>query len=423
MQPGLRTEIQRLVALTIGLLGIGHLIGYPLITLLAGGAGYFLLSFHHFRRITAWLASDREIYPPEVSGLWSDITDPGYRLKKALEARNRDYTGLALRIRQITSALDDGMILLEPDGSLEWWNPAANEMLRLRADDKGEYLGNLVRNPLFVDFLHQDTFDQPLELYSPYDPHRIFQFSAGRYGQGDIVLVMRDITRLRNLEEMRKEFVANISHELRTPLTVLTGYIETLQDDSDNIPAHWQRALRQMEQQTERLNGLAEDLVMLARLESTEPKTDREPVGLYPILSTIVEGARTLWQDSHTLELKCEPGLTLAGEKRELQSAFSNLVDNAIQHNPQGCAITVSARRVEGGVRVRVADDGVGIDPQHLPRLTERFYRVDSSRATATGGTGLGLAIVKHVLNRHHGSLRIRSTLGRGSIFTCFFRD
>ena len=230
-----------------------------------------------------------------------------------------------------------------------------------------------------------------------------------------------DITRLRQLEEMRKEFVGNISHELRTPLTVLTGYIETLQDqDMQNLPAAWPKALQQMGQQTERMNLLAEDLVMLSRLETTDA-SHKVQVDLDQLFVPIIDNALALSGEKHTISINsCDQPL-LEGDAKELHSALSNLVYNAVKHNPEGCDIAIVIKHNADALTVSISDTGLGIDPLHIPRLTERFYRADSSRATQSGGTGLGLAIVKHVLLRHNGELKIESTLGKGATFTCRF--
>ena len=421
MQEGLRAEIQTLFLLAIALVIVGYLNGMVAETLILGGAGYTAYTLAKINRLYKWLASDKSTMPPEMSGVWGDISDELYRLNQRVEQAKKNYSGLALRIRQITSALDDGMILLDADLCLDWWNPSASALLDFKPPDKGKYITNLIRNPVFVDFIQRDTFDQPLEMRAPGDPVRIYHFMAGKFGRGEVILMVRDITRLRHLEEMRKEFVANISHELRTPLTVLMGYLETLQG-SETPPPSWRRILDQMDQQTRRLNSLAEDLLMLSRLESTPRSTHTGTVDICNLLASIVENARVVSPDVHTISLDCSPGLTLAGgEHRELHSAFSNLIFNAIKHNPGGCHIDVRAREAGDQLVVEVADDGVGIDEKHLPRLTERFYRVDESRAATSGGTGLGLAIVKHVLARHNGSLQIRSTLSKGSTFSCVF--
>ncbi len=421
MQEGLRAEIRRIIALALFLLVFGLLNGFPLVTLLLGGTVYMIFTLSRINRLYAWLAADTDTMPPEASGVWGDISDNLYKLKRRIDQSQKNYTSLALRIRQITSALDDGMLLLNADHTLDWWNPAATELLHLRERDKGENIVNLIRNPQFVDFINNRDFSQPLELRTPYDPQRIVLFSAGSFGRGEIVVVAQDITRLRHLEEIRKEFVANVSHELRTPLTVLSGYIETLQSSGDDLAPHWQRALAQMDQQTRRLGALADDLVMLARLESSQFVANRLPVDICALLRSVVEDQQLLCADTHRLTLRCQPGLIIAGESRELHSVFANLVVNAIRHNPRGCDILVHARACGDNLVVRVADNGVGIDPKHIPRLTERFYRADDSRATSSGGTGLGLAIVKHALGRHNATLRIRGAPGKGAVFSCRF--
>lgn len=421
MQDGLRSEIQRLILLAVVLTIIGVYNGLFFETLVVGGLLYTVITVSKIRKIYNWLASDKDTMPPEMSGVWGDIADELYRYKQRLEQAKKNYTALALRIRQITSALDDGMILLNADRTLDWWNPSATKLLNLREEDRDDVISNLIRNPDFVRFIHSETFDHPLEMRSPRDPSLIYQFMAGEFGRGELVLMVRDITRLRRLEEMRKEFVANISHELRTPLTVLVGYIETLQLNVDELPPHWQKALAQMDQQTKRLSSLADDLVMLSQLESTASPARRQLVDLRTLLEGIVESVRVI-TGKHTITLDCEAGLEMPGEARELNSAFSNLIFNAVKHNPDGCDIRVAAYSTNDEIIVAISDTGTGIDEKHLPRLTERFYRVDDSRTSSSGGTGLGLAIVKHALARHHGSLNIKSELSRGSTFTCRFR-
>jgi two-component system, OmpR family, phosphate regulon sensor histidine kinase PhoR len=423
VQEGYGNEIQRILILTVVMGIVGFATGFTQLAIIIGLAGYILYSLRNSRKLYQWLARDANDMPPEMSGILGDFSDEFYRCRQRVEQAKRNYTALALRIRQITSAVDDGMILLNADRTLDWWNPSATNLLHFKDRDQGEVISNLIRNPTFVRFIHGTTFDQPLEMRSPQDPNRIFLFMGGTFGRGEVILMVRDVTRLRNLEEMRKEFVANISHELRTPLTVLTGYLETLQDSTVEVPATWQRALTQMEQQTRRLNALTEDLVMLSRLESSPPESHRQQVDLHNLLHSIVDNARVVSLDTHEVTLECEDDIEIPGSSQELHSAFSNLVFNAIRHNPQGCDIHVRCYRHLDDIVVEVRDTGSGIDSKHLPRLTERFYRVDDSRTTASGGTGLGLAIVKHVLGRHQGKLSITSTLGKGSSFVCTFKE
>lgn len=421
MQEGLGSEFQRILLVVVVMLIIGASSGYIIEAMLFGLGAYLVYTLRNVRKLYRWLAQDDNGLPPEMSGVLGDLSDEFYRSRQRVEQAKKNYTALALRIRQITAAVDDGIVLLNTDRSLDWWNPSATALLDFKSTDQGEVISNLIRNPVFVNYILGNDFSRPLEMRSPQNPAQIFLFMASTFGRGEIVLMVRDITRLRNLEEMRKEFVANISHELRTPLTVLIGYIETLEANSDALPPSWKKALLQMDQQTKRLNALTDDLVMLSRLESSPPEAHRQNVDLGNMLASIVDNARIISQGSHSITLSCENNIGLPGTSRELHSAFSNLIFNAVKHNPQGCEVAVSCYRRGDEVIVDVKDNGSGVDSKHLPRLTERFYRVDDSRTTASGGTGLGLAIVKHVLARHNGKLVITSTLGRGSTFSCVF--
>ena len=419
MHRGLKAEIRRIALLTLFLLLTGFLWGHILLTLLLGGSLYMLWTFVHISRLYDWLDQSAEGPPPEASGVWGDMTDFLYRMQQRNERAKQSRRQLAERVKDITSALADGIIILTPDRELEWWNPAAEKLLGLVKRDRGQSMTNLVRDPRFVVFIQSDALPPPLELSSPEDPTRTLLFTAATFGDGNIILVAQDITRLRNLEQMRQDFVANISHELRTPLTVLSGYIETLQDNADQLPRGWAKALLQMGQQTERLNALANDLVMLSQLESNRKPPSRAPIMLDQLLQQIAEDARMVAGDNYLIETDCATDTPFKGEYKELYSAFSNLVLNAIKHNPAGVRVQIRCFHTASDIVVEICDNGSGIDPKHLPRLTERFYRVDQSRATSTGGTGLGLAIVKHVLMRHGGSMKIDSTLGKGSCFRC----
>ncbi len=421
MQRGLRVELQRITLLAMALAIAGVFNGYPTLTLLVGGGLYMAWTLLKILRLYQWLDAGGRGIPPDASGVWGDISDQLYRLQKRNTRAKNELRAVVKRVRKITSALDEGLIILDAEHGVDWWNPAATKLLGLRSEDLYQPITNLLRTPAFVQFIQAGNFDLPLELPAPNEPQRLLQFSARVFGKAETALVVMDITRLRQLEEMRKEFVGNISHELRTPLTVLTGYIETLQDQaSADLPATWSKALGQMGQQTERMNLLAEDLLLLSRLETTTAPA-KVAVQLEPLFAPIIDNARALSGDRHNISFSsCDQPL-LDGDARELHSALSNLVYNAVRHNPQGCDIAIAIERRAGSLNVSISDTGLGIDPLHIPRLTERFYRADSSRATQSGGTGLGLAIVKHVLLRHDGELDIASTLGKGATFTCRF--
>ncbi|HEX5843209.1 MAG TPA: phosphate regulon sensor histidine kinase PhoR, partial [Pseudomonas sp.] len=260
------------------------------------------------------------------------------------------------------------------------------------------------------------------ELPSPINDRCRLQFHVTQYGNRELLMLVRDITRLYQLEQMRKDFVANVSHELRTPLTVIAGYLETLLDNVEDVNPRWLRALQQMQQQGGRMQSLLNDLLLLAKLEATDYPSDNQPVAVDLLLLSIKNDAQALSAERHhRISLEADPHLKLKGSEAELRSAFSNLVFNAVKYTPDEGKIHVRWWSDEQGAHLSVQDTGLGIEAKHLPRLTERFYRVDSSRASNTGGTGLGLAIVKHVLLRHRARLDIASSLGQGSTFTCHF--
>lgn len=419
MYRGYRTELQRIAVITIGLIVAGTLAGNVTGVLLLGGGVYLAWSLHQMREAIHWLEREDNGHPPPALGVWDNFTDYVYRLRQKNRASETNMRTLTEHIVRLTAALDEGMITLASDGTLEWLNPAAANLLKLRKDDRGQPITNLVRDPVFRRFIHKKDFGHPLELLAN-DDRTSLLFSGAEFGQGEIVLVVRDVTRLRQLENMRKDFVANISHELRTPLTVLAGYLESMEDSAAFVAPNWQRPLRSMAQQTHRMNTLCNDLLLLSRMESLDARDEPQPVALQPLLAQIVAETRSIASDVFQFSLDCPEDIVLSGDSGELTSVFSNLAVNAVRHNQEGARIGIS---VELGdeLRVVISDDGVGIDAKHLSRLTERFYRVESSRSSVTGGTGLGLAIVKHALNRHDARLEVHSTLGKGSRFTCHF--
>lgn len=421
MQHSARSELLTLGIGIFLLVPFGVLIGHLPSTLALGATAYLVLHARRLRRLQRWLTTSDAERPPHIPGIWGAVAEEFYRHRRDLRREQLAHANLAARVRQITAALEDGLILLDRRLQLDWWNHSAARLLKLRDSDRGSNITNLVRNPLFTAYIQQAGFDQPLEIYAPQDEKRTYQYLAGRYGQGEVVLVVRDITRLRSLEELRKVFVANVSHELRTPLTVMVGYLETMADQGAQLPEMWRKVLPQMQQQARRLTSLTDDLLTLSQLESTPPAPKLDAIELHSLLQTVAGHARDLSKGVHEIVVDCPPGLTLRGVSKELYSAFTNLAFNAIRHNPKGCKVTLSARQEQDHVVVAVSDDGVGIDRKHLPHLTERFYRVDEARASASGGSGLGLAIVKHVLARHQGQLEIHSQPGKGSTFSCRF--
>jgi two-component system phosphate regulon sensor histidine kinase PhoR len=388
-------------------------------------AGLILCLFHHMRHLRAlhhWLVSDVQSPPPEASGLWGELFDRFYRHQKRQRLTQERLRNTLQRIQESSEAMRDSVVMLDSSGDLEWWNSAAEKMLGLQTrHDRGQHVTNLLRDPRFIDYFHARDYREPLTLPSPIDERRILQFQITLYGDDERLLMARDITRLHRLEEMRRDFVANVSHELRTPLTVLAGYLETYSDHSDQLPPRLARGLGQMKEQADRMQNLVNDLLMLSRLEIDQTDDDHRPLAMDALLEEICRDAEALSEGRQQIEVQVEESRWLIGSEQEIRSAVSNLAFNAVRYTFRGCRITLRWKSHPRGACLEVADDGLGIDPVHIPRLTERFYRVDKGRSTATGGTGLGLAIVKHVLLRHDARLEIHSRPGQGALFRCIF--
>ncbi len=407
---------------------LGHFFGQGLLGVSAALALISGWTLVHIFRLLRWLeqAAIKEIDPPESHGLWGVIFDGIYRVQKYRSGSRDRLKEVVERIQESTAALDDGIVMLDPVGNLEWWNRAAEDFLSLKSpDDQGQLITNLVRDPLFTKHINnKHAHKETVEITSPEKGDRDLQINTTPYGAGNRLLLIRDITRLNQLEIMRKDFVANVSHELRTPLTVIAGYLETLLDTPEeqvHIPPIWRKALLRMNEQSQRMQNLVADLLLLSRLESVA-NDHSEPVDLRSLLEKIVADAQSLsGEHQHQISLDCESGVSIEGNKNELRSALSNLAFNAVRYTPAGGSIHIRFKKTRQGGKVIVEDNGVGIDPVHIPRLTERFYRIDKGRSLATGGTGLGLAIVKHVLLRHDATLSINSFPGKGSRFTCQF--
>ena len=382
---------------------------------------YLWRSLRDLERLRAWLRNTEQDVP-DSNGSWDEVFQGIYQLRRN-ERRSRDnLLNIIERARASVSALEEAVTLIDSNGNLEWWNPAAQALLGIRARDLGQPILNLIRTPSFNRYFQNGPYEDGLKTPSPRFPGQHLQFEITRFGDNDRLMIVYDITRLHNLEQMRKDFVANVSHELRTPLTVLSGYLETLNEQVDDFAPRWSRALTQMQQQATRMNNLVNDLLMLSRLESQPDDRKPQIVDVPRLLRQIHLDADSMAKPKgQSVTLEVEDGLSLLGREADLRSAFSNLVTNAVKYTPDNGLIHVRWWSDSQGAYFRVSDNGIGIDPVHVPRLTERFYRADAARSSATGGTGLGLAIVKHVLMQHKAQLDIHSDLGKGSRFTCVF--
>lgn len=416
--------VRRLLLLVGACLLLGFITGQYAWVLAGGLAIHLGWTLSQLLRLHKWLREHKpDEPPPDGYGLWGEVFDSIYHLQRRNQKARGRLQAVIDRVQESTAALKDAVLMLDSHGNLEWWNRAAETLLGLKTpQDSGQQLANLVRDPRFKEYFERGNYADALEIPSPINDRRRLQFHITRYGNREHLLLVRDVTRLYQLEQMRKDFVANVSHELRTPLTVIAGYLETLLDNVEAINPRWLRALQQMQQQGARMQTLLNDLLLLAKLEATDYPSDNQPVAADLMLLSIKNDAQALsGEHQHRITLEADPHLKLKGSEAELRSAFSNLVFNAVKYTPAGGDIRIRWWGDEQGAHLSVSDTGMGIEAKHVPRLTERFYRVDSSRASNTGGTGLGLAIVKHVLLRHRGNLEISSVPGKGSTFTCHF--
>ena len=428
MRPGMSTEIWRIVLVGLFTLFFGWSLGYTFEVIFIGVGCYLLWTFSIISKLFDWIDKGMRGIPPDAGGVWGEISDTLNRQRRRHRRALEKMRHTIKRVTRVTEALEEGVLVLRSDVTLDWWNSSAKRLLGLRSSDRGSAIINLIRDPEFVSYIHQPEFIGSIQMPSSSQEGRLLLFTASHFGDNEIVLVIADITRMNNLETVRKEFVGNISHELRTPLTVIRGYIETLQDLPSNT-AIADRAFKQMATQVSRMQSLADDLILLSRFEGAEYESDGgsdaqqsyPSTNLFNLLSEIMVEAEQLSGGRHSLELDCCEAISLSVEPSSLRSALGNLVFNAVRHNPQGATISISVTEPNAAVSIAIADDGVGIDPLEIPRLTERFYRGDNSRNSDTGGSGLGLAIVKHAVTSCGGELQINSRLGQGAVFICSF--
>jgi two-component system, OmpR family, phosphate regulon sensor histidine kinase PhoR len=387
-------------------------------------SGYLLIHLKNLYRLDQWLGA-RKIEPPDTRGLWGNVFHQIYRLQRRNRKRKRKLTQMLRRFQDSTAAMPDATVVLNAQHRIEWFNKAAIKLLGLQAQDVATPINNLLRHPTFTEYLYRPSCNprESIKIPSPLDSEHILRIHLVPYDVNMRLLIARDVTELQRLEQVRQDFVANVSHELRTPLTVITGFIETMQDSFENQELReWEHPLNLMAQQASRMQNIVNDLLLLSRLESEVPRNLRKVVDIPDILMNLIQDAQALSGDQvHHIESFVDQTLKIYGQPDELTSAFSNIIFNAVRYTPSGGKITIRWYHDDFNGYFSVEDTGEGIAEQHIPRLTERFYRVDVGRSRDHGGTGLGLAIVKHVLQRHHAKLHIHSQLSKGSTFTCTF--
>lgn len=418
-------ELQRLACLLIGCFLLGWLLGFPWQGVVVGCAVYLTWNFSQLLRIHAWLTSqDKHEEPPELLGLWGAVCDKIYYLQRDQKRIQLQLEADVAYLRSSFSSLSDAVVMVNGHGTIDWCNDAARSILGLRhPQDLGQHLLHLFRDPAFVKYFDSNDYHAGIEVLAPNDVDRTLWVQLTLFGKGDRLVFARDITEVQKLEQVRRDFVSNVSHELRTPLTVINGYIDNFYMFIDKVP-QLELPLQQMSQNAQRMEYLLRDLIDLSRLETLPNEMHSTSVSLSLLSKMVVEEAKaSLGESQRNIVCDIEDNISIFGNQLELHSALLNLVVNACKYTLEDDEIYLRCYKNAQGIYFSVEDTGVGIDPIHIPRLTERFYRVDPSRSINTGGTGLGLAIVKHVLMRHDAELLIESSLGLGSVFTCHFSE
>jgi two-component system phosphate regulon sensor histidine kinase PhoR len=383
-------------------------------------AALLYLDRREFRKLRRWAAQPRLNDPPEAGGSWGEVFNLLHRHRRATLRRRRELARLMVRSRRGAQALPYGVAVLDVRYRLDWCNAAAQEQLGLDPErDRGQPIVNMVRAPEFVEYLRAGAFDEPLQLKAA-GGRRTLSLQVISFGDEERLLLSQDVTGAVQVEAMRRDFVANVSHELRTPLTVLAGFLETIQDlklDAGRVRDY----VGLMAPQAERMKRLIDDLLTLSVLEHAPAPPAATRVALRPLLERVRAQTEALSGGKHRISLEATGRNDLLGAEKELESAFLNLASNAVRYTPAGGEIRLRWQASDEGGEFSVQDSGIGIDPEHLPRLTERFYRVDRGRSRETGGTGLGLSIVKHALARHQAALGVESVPGKGSRFSARF--
>ena len=372
-------------------------------------------------RVEWWVRHRSFADPPDIGGVWGEIISQIVRLHRRKRFHKQRFVQLMRQLQSSTAALPTGVVILNPQREIVWFNRMAGRLLDLRRTaDLGLRIENLLREPEFTRYLKVQDYANPVIVRRASRADSYLSLQIVPYGEGQQLLLAADVSRQMRLEAVRRDFVANASHELRSPLTVISGYLETLSQDPA-LDRDLAGPVAEMRRQAERMTAIIHDLLELSRLEQTAERVGGEPVDIAALLALLRKDVLARPVHPREVRVRLDSDAALMGAESEIQSAFSNLVDNAAKYTHAEGAVEMRWWVDEDGGHFSVTDTGIGIPSEHIPRLTERFYRVDEGRSRATGGSGLGLAIVKHVLQRHGAQLEVRSALGKGSTFTCHF--
>jgi len=387
--------------------------------------GLLLYLVNHIRwihQLNNWLKTPDIRQVPEGSGLWEDVYSSLLKYERSNTLKQTELNSALERFQIVANAIPDGLVILSAANTIEWCTSHAEYQLGLDLrTDQNLPIVNLLRSSHFIAYLYNEVYDEPFKLKDVKSTESTLEIWLIPLATKQKLLISRDVTQIEKVDAMRRDFIANVSHELRTPLTVVGGFIETLSDMEGAIPESIRSYFGMMQDQTTRMRRLIEDLLTLSHIESNTQAPDNNPINMSMLMNMLLNDANALSQGKHKINAQTNPHFDLTGAVDELQSALGNLVSNAIRYTPEGGEINISWQLHHNQGVFSVSDNGIGIDQQHIHRLTERFYRVDRGRSRETGGTGLGLSIVKHILTRHQAKLEITSELGVGSTFSAIF--
>ena len=411
----------RLLATVVLGCGAGWLLGSPFGGLAAALALHLTWVLANLVRLEWWLRHRNYADPPNIGGVWGEIIAQIVRLHRRKRFHKQRFVQLMRQLQRSTAALPNGVVILNAQREIVWFNRMAARLLNLRRTaDLGMRIEHLLREPEFVRYLAKQDFSNPVVIRQTTGEDSHLSLQVAPYGDGQLLLLVSDVSRQMRLEAVRRDFVANASHELRSPLTVISGYLETLGGD-DALDPDLLRPVAEMRRQAERMTAIIRDLLELSRLEETDEIVGGEPIDVAVLTALLRKDVLARPVHPRDVRVRIDSASQLIGDEPEIHSAFSNLVDNAAKYTPAEGSLEMRWWVDEEGAHFAVTDTGMGIQPEHIPRLTERFYRIDPGRSRTTGGSGLGLAIVKHVLQRHGATLEVQSTPGAGSTFTCHF--
>ncbi len=420
MSPHQKNEITSLLGIITTSALIGALFNQTLLFIALALFTYIVFMLRNAFKLQDWLEQKKDL--PDAWGYWGEIFNELHLLERKKKKQQKLLSVALSRFKKAAEALPDGVVILSQHNFIEWVNPVASSLLGINyPQDTGQKINNLIRHPDFQHYLLKNNFSKTMTFPAPENADNTLTMQIIPFGYKQKMLFCRDITHISKLEEMRTNFVSNVSHEMRSPLTVLSGYLEMFSDKPPKDEKNFKLAIDNMYQQAIRMQRLVTDLLALSKME-TAPVEHTALVDVSTLLIALKENAEVLGQNKqHIITMKADEKLNLRGNNDELHSLFSNLINNAVRYTPKHGHITISWQILNDEAVFSVSDDGPGIASQHIPHLTERFYRADVDRSRESGGTGLGLAIVKYAVERHDGRLEIRSTLGKGSTFTCYF--